>query len=177
MKQTVICERYIFLKIAASVQKLGEWNVNDDSDLPVSCGCLHRCRYRPVYQLILIVLFFGHIQEHALTHIHMSAWASGAASIFIECETLTCPICVVWGRREKGITWRIISGDKLPLQTWLHWFGQSVCGRESNSDRSQHFTNGPSKHLNKTLCTGAALLGKAIKSQISSKWLMQSVSV
>ncbi len=165
------------LKTVASGPKLGEWNVNDDSDLLFSCGCLRCRRYKPVYQRTLFVLIFGHIHKHAHTHIHMSAMASGAASIFIESETLTCPICVVRGRRERGITWRIISGDKLPLQTWLHWFGQSVCVRESNSDGSQHFTNGTSEDLNKTLRMGTALFGKTIKTQISSKWLMQSVSV
>lgn len=48
---------------------------------------------------------------------------------------------------RQGITWRIIAGDKLPLQTRLHWFGQKVCVRESNSDRSEHFTNGLSTSI------------------------------
>lgn len=98
----------------------------------------------------------------------------GYAPAFPESETLAFPPLL--GSRS-GITWRIIAGDELPPQKWLHWFGQRVCVRECNSDRSQHFTNGPSKHLNKTLCVGRHCWGEHIRSQLSSKWLMHSVSV
>lgn len=127
--------------------------------------------------LSIFALYFGHTRKHAHRHTHMSALAWRVASIFIESENSDLSHLLRPRQAREGITWGIIAGDKLPLQTWLHWFGQSVCLRESNSDRSQHFTIGPSKRLNKTLCTGTTLLGKAIKSQISSKWLMQSVSV
>lgn len=146
--------------LVATRQKLGEWNVIVDSAcFPWLFLLLQIQTSLPADPLCLLLWTRSQTCTH--THIHMSALAVGDASVVTESETLTCPICLVWDRRVRVITWRIIAGDKLPPQKWLHWFGQSVCVRECNSDRSQHFTNGPSNHLNKTLCTGATLLGKA----------------
>ena len=156
-----------------------EGNVNDDSGSFPWLFVLLQIQ-TPLPADLLCLLLWTHSQTnthtHTQTHTYVRIGRRGCISIHWNWNS-GLSYCLVWDRLERGIIWRIIAGDKLPLQKWLHWVGHSVCVRECNSDRSQHFVNGTSKYLNKTLCTGATLLGKDIKSQISSKWLIHSVSV